>query len=288
MLYTIYDTETSGLEEDADILSFSYMLCDENLRVGRAETLYFWKEGETKWTEEAYKIHGLSKEFLRQHADKFEDNLKKMYIVLSYAYTVGYNSGYLKTRYQHFHPETRTFTIDDNPDGGTAVQVVMGFDFPRCKRFLLNHDIEAPNPSAMIDVMRELQRYNRGIKRKLQKAYDQYGLSRELADMMNQAYFTEKSEAHNSAYDVVCTAILFSYMKREGMISDKVGMVDLFEDVEQNTDSEYVLYFDDNCSLRVKVEGEDVDMPMDEFVKEYPVIGAKIAANPHAYLQAEV
>lgn len=63
MLFTYYDTETSGIEKDCDVLSFSYMLADENLRVERAETLYFWKEGRTKWTQDAYKVHGLSKEF---------------------------------------------------------------------------------------------------------------------------------------------------------------------------------------------------------------------------------
>lgn len=288
MLYTIYDTETSGLEDDADILSFSYMLCDENLRVGRAETLYFWKEGVTKWTEEAFKINGLSKEFLRQHADKFEDNLKKMYIVMSSADLVGYNSGYVKVRYQHIDPETRVVSIDDNPIDGTKIYDVVGFDYPRCKRFLQRNDMEVPTPNTMTDVMREYQRTHRGIRRKLQVVYDQYGLSRDLADILNKTYFSEKSEAHNSSYDVVCTAVLFSHMYKEGILSDKSGVVDLMSDVEQPTESEYILYFDSNCSLRVKIGGEDVDMPLEDFVKTNPVMGAKITADPHKYLQTEV
>ena len=81
MLFTYFDIETSGLESDADVLSFAYMLATENLEVKRAETLYFWKEGVTKWSEEAYEVNGLSKEFLRQYESQYEDNLKKLFIV---------------------------------------------------------------------------------------------------------------------------------------------------------------------------------------------------------------
>lgn len=45
MLFTYYDTETSGKEKDCDVLSFSYMLADENLRVERAETFVLLERG---------------------------------------------------------------------------------------------------------------------------------------------------------------------------------------------------------------------------------------------------
>ena len=90
MLYTVFDVETSGLERGCDVLSFAYALTDESVGVKRAEVLYFWKEGVTQWTEEAYEINHLSKEFLRQYEADYEKNLQKMYIVLSMGHLVGF------------------------------------------------------------------------------------------------------------------------------------------------------------------------------------------------------
>lgn len=106
MLFTYFDVETSGLRVGSDVLSFSYILGTEDMNVKRAETLYFWKEGLTQWSQEAYEVNGLTKEFLREHEADYEKNIKKMYLVLSYGDLVGYNSGHI------------------NKDG-----VIVGFDF---------------------------------------------------------------------------------------------------------------------------------------------------------------
>lgn len=196
MLYTIFDTETSGLEGDCDILSFSYMLSDEKLGVRRAEVLYFWKEGLTKWSQEAYEINGLSKEFLRKHEKDYEKNCRKMYIFLQNAMLVGYNSGWVSS------------------DG-----IIRGFDFQRCSAFLRRNGFPEVSPFGFIDVMKMgHDKYGRNMK--LQTVFDSEGLDRSMADVYNAAFFGETGGAHTSSYDVVCTAMLFNkwYVSQENAI----------------------------------------------------------------------
>lgn len=264
MLYTFIDTETSGLEEDSDILSFSYMLADEYMNVKNAETLYFWKEGVTKWTEEAYAIHGLSKEFLRQHEDNYMTNLTKMYIALNYAIVTGYNSGWI------------------GKDG-----LLKGFDYKRCKRLLSMNDFYEPKPLQFIDVMQICS----GIyhkRRKLQSVFDERGLSRDLASAYSMVHFGDSGNAHMSSYDVVVTGMLFQQLYQEGYINDSDNNVlDYDIDIEHRDGDEWVLFME-NDELKARNLYEDTTYNMADFMAKYPVIFDKIMKDPYTYFRQEV
>lgn len=259
MLYTFYDVETSGLEVGCDVLSFSYMLADESLNVKRAETLYFWKEGVTQWTQGAYEVHGLSKEFLRKYADQYETNLRKMYIVLSYGDLVGYNSGHL------------------NAEG-----VVQGYDFPVCKSFLLRNGMYEPSVLGFYDVMLMCKQVHHR-RWKLQKEFDVHGLSRDLAQAFMNVYFGVDGKAHESAYDVVCTAMLFQWFHDEGYVqSGQKPVVNYLEDVEERTDG-YTILFEES-GMVIKDDYDDTRMPASEFSQKYPKLFEVMMENPSAYM----
>lgn len=262
MLFTFYDVETSGLESGCDVLSFSYMLADESLNVKRAETLYFWKEGVTKWTEDSYRIHGLSKEFLRQFEKDYDRNLRKMYIAMSYADLVGYNSGYFD-----------------------AEGIVHGFDYTRCKSFLLRNGMPELTVLGMYDVMRIYKAAYHPQQSKLQSIFDASGLPRALADAFTQAYFGGSGKAHESAYDVVCTALLFQKLFNEGQVLETPSVImNLDEDIEERGLNEYQLFFQADNSLAVRNTYEDTVMCLSEFQKRYPELFSKMMLNPNAYM----
>lgn len=279
MLYTFYDTETSGLEQNCDVLSFSYMLADENLNVKKAETLYFWKEGVTQWTQEAYEINKLSKEFLRQYADDYEKNLRKMYLTLSYASLVGYNSGWTDVH-----------------------GVVHGFDFPKCKSFLYRNHLPEPRPLEFIDVMKLTEfRYKRRYK--LQKIFDVAGLSRGMADVFTNMYFPDKAEAHTSGYDVTCTALLFNKYHNEGVFAEEDANRATFSMSVNTTEDMWYLYFDSGelksacvttlsdggvkCKLYTMAELLDTDASIFEFLMKNPDAHMCDYADVQQYLSEE-
>lgn len=220
MLFTFFDVETSGLESNCDILSFSYMLADENLDVRRAETLYFWKEGVTKWTEEAYAIHGLSKEFLREYSGDYEKNLQKMYLYLTFSTLVGYNSGWI------------------GADG-----LIHGFDYDRCRAFLSRNDIPEPRPAGFMDVMKMAEHaLHRRVK--LGVAFEQFGLSHDIASAINAVYFgSGEGRAHESAYDVIMTALIFQQLYDDGAESSGKVTTWAVDQEKAEKKTEWFLFF---------------------------------------------
>lgn len=273
MLYTFFDTETSGLESDCDILSFSYMLADENLDVKKAETLYYWREGVTKWTQEAYAVNHLSKEFLRQYEEQYEKNVTKMYILLCYASLVGYNSGWL---------------------GGDGL--IHGFDFDRCKSFLVRNGMPEPRPAEFIDVMKLCERMLHR-KYKLSVAFNKCGLSEEIASAINQVYFGDRNGvAHESSFDTVMTAMLFQRLHEEGEVKEGAGGVTWAVDLEkQEVSTEWMLFFDKEelkaMSVVTNDEGTDVKVyTMSELVDKDMRIFEYLMKNPeqHTCLDKEL
>lgn len=261
MLYTFYDVETSGLEKGCDVLSFSYMLADENLVVKKAETLYFWKEGVTQWTEGAYAINGLSKEFLRGYADQYETNLKKMYIAMSYGDLVGYNSGYVG-----------------------AEGLIKGYDFPVCKSFLLRNGLYEPTVLGFYDVMHMCGQIYKH-RWKLQKEFEVHGLSRELADAYMGIYFGTEGHAHESAYDVVCTAMLFQSLYEAGHISrDNQASASFLADIEERGIGEYKIAFDGNGLIVIQDTYEDVEISAADFSAQHPKLFDTMMENPSVYM----
>lgn len=263
MLYTFYDTETSGLERGSDIWSFSYMLSDERLNVKRAETLYLWKEGVTQWSEEASQINGLTREFLRQHEAEYETNLKKMYIVLSYADLVGYNAGWVGS------------------DG-----IIHGFDYAMCTNFLGRNGYPIPIPRSHTDVMKLYMNMHHGQRRKLVQVFKEYDIDPMLASAMSNIYFHEDGGAHSSSYDVCMTALIYSKMILAGDEVQASNKVDMSVSMEED-ETQYLLYLGDGIlMLRITDgNGDSRDTSLDEFKKENASMCAIILKNPEKYME---
>lgn len=245
MIYTVIDIETSGLSrENADVLSFSYALTDGK-EILAADTLYFWTEG-MQWSQESYEIHGLSKEFLSQYKDDFDKNLRAMFSVVQDSVLVGYNSGYMD-----------------------KFGVLHGFDYQVIKNFLLRNMLDFPIPSSFVDLLKIARsRETNAPNKKLQSMVDYYGISREeIARVNNTVYPDSKAVAHNSGYDVVCTA----YILKEMLAKDLIEVTTNFRQIVAN-DFQFVMV----GGVMTAVYNDSVVYSFAEFVNEFPVIYTQI------------
>lgn len=245
MIYTVIDIETSGLSrENADVLSFSYALTDGK-EILAADTLYFWADG-IKWNQESYQTHGLSKEFLSQYKDDFDKNLRAMFSVIQDSILVGYNSGYID-----------------------KFGVLHGFDYQVIKNFLLRNMLDFPIPSSFVDLLKIARsRETNAPNKKLQSMVDYYGVSREeIARVNNTVYSGSKAVAHNSGYDVVCTA----YVLKEMLAKDLIEVTTNFRQIVAN-DFQFVM----TDGVMTAVYNDSVVYSFAEFVNEFPVIYTQI------------
>lgn len=245
MIYTVIDIETSGLSrENADVLSFSYALTDGK-EILAADTLYFWTDG-MQWSQESYEIHGLSKEFLSQYKDDFDKNLRAMFSVVQDSVLVGYNSGYMD-----------------------KFGVLHGFDYQVIKNFLLRNMLDFPIPSSFVDLLKIARsRETNAPNKKLQSMVDYYGVSREeIARVNNTVYPGSKAVAHNSGYDVVCTA----YVLKEMLAKDLIEVTTNFRQIVAN-DFQFVM----TDGVMTAVYNDSVVYSFAEFVNEFPVIYTQI------------
>lgn len=245
MIYTVIDIETSGLSrENADVLSFSYALTDGK-EILAADTLYFWTDG-MQWSQESYEIHGLSKEFLSQYKDDFDKNLRAMFSVIQDSILVGYNSGYID-----------------------KFGVLHGFDYQVIKNFLLRNMLDFPIPSSFVDLLKIARSRETNVpNKKLQSMVDYYGVSREeIARVNNTVYPGSKAVAHNSGYDVVCTA----YVLKEMLAKDLIEVTTNFRQIVAN-DFQFVM----TDGVMTAVYNDSVVYSFAEFVNEFPVIYTQI------------
>ena len=245
MIYTVIDIETSGLSrENADVLSFSYALTDGK-EILAADTLYFWTDG-MQWSQESYEIHGLSKEFLSQYKDDFDKNLRAMFSVVQDSVLVGYNSGYMD-----------------------KFGVLHGFDYQVIKNFLLRNMLDFPIPSSFVDLLKIARsRETNAPNKKLQSMVDYYGVSREeIARVNSTVYPGSKAVAHNSGYDVICTA----YVLKEMLAKDLIEVTTNFRQIVAN-DFQFVM----TDGVMTAVYNDSVVYSFAEFVNEFPVIYTQI------------
>lgn len=245
MIYTVIDVETSGFSRDNDdVLSFSYALTD-GVEILAADTLYFWNDA-MRWTFESYKVHKLSKEFLSQYKGDFQKNMRAMYAILQGSIVTGYNSGYKDSS-----------------------NVLHGFDFKIIQSFLMRHMLDAPTPYAFVDLLHIVRKnLDKEQEKKLQTIVDYFGISRSKIDSVTKTVFSgEKTQAHNSGYDVVCTA----YVLKELLARDLVEVRTADRPVV-STDFEFMI-IDGNF---MAIYDDKVMYSFKEFVDKFPVIYTQI------------
>jgi len=182
-VFTISDIETTGLNPSVnEIVQFAYLRLDDNLTPLQSGCMYFWHP---KMIWGAEEIHHIPEALAREHADEFEDNLRRMYTILSGADVVGHNCN--------------------------------SFDIPFCRQFLARHGLRDMNVNNGYDTM---SIYHPVFKKrmKLENLAQELGITEEIITMCCNMWFGENSHAHDARYDVTMTELIFAQALRTGVL----------------------------------------------------------------------
>ena len=201
MLFTVIDIESNGLigkVNPVEVLEVGYMQVNEHFDIIRHGVLYFYQSS-FNIENEAQAVHGLTREFLEQYEDEFDDNLVRLYTLLE-----------------------RGFLVTKNGDK---------FDIPVLQRFIARHaphlasfDPADPKPihvGASLDMQtfytpkyRAWYEKTYGEKTrghgKLGQLMDVIGYTQEdiTAEFHLTVGDTDRDQAHAALYDVFMTYLL--------------------------------------------------------------------------------
>lgn len=257
-MFVVFDIETTGLyESNCDVIEFAYALFDENNNFVQAEQLYFYYEG-MSWSEEAYAVHHIPLDFLRTQADKFKENIIKMYTVLNQANVCGHNA--------------------------------KQFDCPFVKRWLLRMGIRNLEYRVIQDTMLAFRPLTHKSRIKLSKLLDMFDITPEYINALLPYWFegTSTSHAHEAAYDVTATSLLTLKGIERGLIAfeplvhlntqisqediasmyeitskvrDPKGFLVRLVDYDESNDQYYLHYVTHDTNMYSSVEPTESDIP---------------------------
>ena len=205
-MFVVFDLETTGLSSmQNDIIQFSYIMFDSNNMFVRADNLYFYYEG-MSWSQEVADIsHGISLDFLKTQADKFKENVIKMYTVLNHANVCGHNSN--------------------------------SFDCPFVKNWLKRMGLSDFEFGIQQDTMLAFRPYTKRARIKLTKLAAMCGLSDAEIDYATKLWFgiTESTQSHDARFDTAMTALLTIGGINKKLISfDRVVAPSINEDIDDS------------------------------------------------------
>lgn len=94
MIYTVLDIESTGFGKYSgdEILSFGFIRINSSFDILDSGVLYFYKDGFNVGKYPACTVHKLTKSFLKQFENDFDDNCKKMYALCYNSTIIGKNS----------------------------------------------------------------------------------------------------------------------------------------------------------------------------------------------------
>ena len=205
-MFVVFDLETTGLSSmQNDIIQFSYIMFDSNNMFVRADNLYFYYEG-MSWNQEVADIsHGISLDFLKTQADKFKENVLKMYTVLNHANVCGHNSN--------------------------------SFDCPFVKNWLKRMGLSDFEFGIQQDTMLAFRPYTKRARIKLTKLAAMFGLSDAEIDYATKLWFgiTESTQSHDARFDTAMTALLTIGGINKKLISfDRIVAPSINEDIDDS------------------------------------------------------
>lgn len=205
-MFVVFDLETTGLSSmQNDIIQFSYIMFDSNNMFVRADNLYFYYEG-MSWNQEVADIsHGISLDFLKTQADKFKENVIKMYTVLNHANVCGHNSN--------------------------------SFDCPFVKNWLKRMGLSDFEFGIQQDTMLAFRPYTKRARIKLTKLAAMCGLSDAEVDYATKLWFgiTESTQSHDARFDTAMTALLtIGGINKKLITFDRVVAPSINEDIDDS------------------------------------------------------
>ena len=205
-MFVVFDLETTGLSSmQNDIIQFSYIMFDSNNMFVRADNLYFYYEG-MSWNQEVADIsHGISLDFLKTQADKFKENVIKMYTVLNHANVCGHNSN--------------------------------SFDCPFVKNWLKRMGLSDFEFGIQQDTMLAFRPYTKRARIKLTKLAAMCGLSDAEVDYATKLWFgiTESTQSHDARFDTALTALLtIGGINKKLITFDRVVAPSINEDIDDS------------------------------------------------------
>ena len=205
-MFVVFDLETTGLSSmQNDIIQFSYIMFDSNNMFVRADNLYFYYEG-MSWSQEVADIsHGISLDFLKTQADKFKENVIKMYTVLNHANVCGHNSN--------------------------------SFDCPFVKNWLKRMGLSDFEFGIQQDTMLAFRPYTKRARIKLTKLAAMCGLSDAEIDYATKLWFgiTESTQSHDARFDTAMTALLtIGGINKKLITFDRVVAPSINEDIDDS------------------------------------------------------
>ncbi len=216
-MFVVFDIESTGLyESTCDVIEFAYIMFDDNNNFVKSEQLFFYYEG-MSWSEEAYAVHQIPMDYLKQFKDQFKQNIIKMYTVLNHANVVGHNC--------------------------------IRFDCPFVRTWLMRQGLRNLEFGLIHDTMKDLKPISKRSRIKLTTLTELCGYSEEAVRGMVPIWFKDSTEnrSHQAGYDVTATALIALKAIRDGIMSFKPileptydqmsgSMNDMFESGAINTD----------------------------------------------------
>ena len=183
------DIETTGLNTYAghEITQFAMLETTENLVVTRAVVYNFYHEG-MHWGEEAEAITGIHKSDLIPYKDEYEENLCRLYVCCARANLVGHN--------------------------------IEKFDFPFIVNYLRNRINLNTFAASITDTLKIWRPHVPRGRANLQALCEDAGLTPSLIESLTKMYFKQEGHAHNAAYDVMATYMIYNLARQRGYLQD--------------------------------------------------------------------
>ena len=211
MLLTYIDVETTDLIRSIDggtrrvypdILSCAYLTMNSNWRRVDSGILYFDDDSIADSTAGAFRTHGLTRDFLSQYRDKFSDNLRKLYKLVSRGNLVGHNikafDAHVIIKFLEKY-DYHDFGIETVHDTYTGMRAYMKQTFEKT------------------EVDRRLKRGSANLS----NVCLQLNIQDEFLEKFYEKYFPEdvqRNRAHNAGTDVLRTYFVHRYALRNNIM----------------------------------------------------------------------